>query len=127
MHMARTGRNLGLNCTDFNNHIHLISVDVNNEKILRIIFSQKIYGYPVRIFEELIALLDRSENHIEFDEYLINNHFTLNNIRAHGEARNKYYFFNKDTSGEDIESYLYKHSIIGDRIRQLLDSGQLRI
>ena len=127
MHMVRTGRNV--NCTNFNDHIHLISADVNNENILRIMFSQKIYGYPVRISDELIAFFNRfnrSENYTEFDNYLINTNFTLSSITTTGSERNKYYFFNKDTPAENIWQCLYTHSIIGDRIRVLLDYNLIK-
>ena len=126
MHMVRTGRNLGVNCTDFNNHIHLISADLNGTSI-DIIFSQKIYGHPVRIYEDLIDKLIhliKTDNYTEIDNYLIKEQFTLSSIMTRGSDRNKTYELK---NYDDIWLCLYIHSLIGDRIRQLLDSGQLRI
>jgi hypothetical protein len=115
-------------CTDYNNHIHIINAYINNYTgEFNLNFSQKIAGYHINIPEEMYNYVRTiMTNPDKVNEYLkaYNTHIGLDKIMTSGYNNNKEYK-GKTYNADSGYAYIYVHSLIGDKIKQMIDSGQL--
>ncbi len=119
-------------CTDYNNHIHIINAYINNyTREFNLIFSQKIAGYHINIPEEMYnyvrTIMTNTDKVKEYLKAFITK-VGFNQLKSSSNNNNN----NKEYKGEayNVDSgyaYIYVHSLIGDIIKQLIDSRQVRI
>jgi hypothetical protein len=107
------------NCTDMSNHIHIINAytDIRTD-ILMLQFSQKILDRHINIPDAMIDHVTTLRTIDEIDIYLRS--INLTNLITNSYNNNKVFSLSGGYRGYNetiINTYLYHHSLIGERIR----------